>query len=266
MKIKNRVIWGTLVAILGVLFGLAPSSKAVPVTVQELQTAPFEPVHIDVTGFYSGKVHAGVIQLLVNGTSTNGFCIDPFHFGLRDPQAYQMVPLTSAPKDDHLTAGAHMSAGEAATVSELWALAYPFIGADPVKAAALQIAIWEVIGGNQFSLTSAQDYGASLLLAAVDAPNYNGPKANLIALTGPGQDFVIADPSLPKPDPMPVPTPAPQAVPDNGSTISLFTMALAALTLATLVNAGRSTSNAQRPMKPCLRRDSNPHDLTITGF
>ena len=222
MKIKNRVIWGTFVAIFGALLGLAPSSKAVSITVQELQTAPFEPVRIDVTGFYSGKVHAGVIQLLVNGTPTDGFCIDPFHFGLRGLQAYQMVPLTSAPKNDHLTPGAHMTAGEAASISELWALAYPLIGSDPVKAAALQIAIWEVIGGNQFSLTSAQDYGASLLLATVEAPNYHGPKANLIALTGPGQDFVIADPSPPKPDP----TPVPQAVPDHGSTITLFGLAL----------------------------------------
>jgi hypothetical protein len=233
MKIKYPVIRPTLLAALGFSLALAPSLKAIPVTVQEVRTAPFENVWINVTGFYSGKTHAGVIQLLLNGTATDGFCIDPFHFGLGGPQPYQMVPLTSAPKNDHLTPGAHMTAGEAATISELWALAYPLIGSDPVKAAALQIAIWEVIGGNQFSLTSAQDYGASLLLTTVEAPNYHGPKANLIALTGPGQDFVIPDPSPPKP----APTPVPQSVPDHGATLILFGLALAALALVNLANA-----------------------------
>jgi hypothetical protein len=75
--------------------------------------------------------------------------------------------------------GTHMTASEAETISELWALAYPLIGFNLRKAAGLQIAIWEVVGGNQFKLTSAKDYGAGLLLTTVEASNYNGPKANL---------------------------------------------------------------------------------------
>jgi len=111
-----------------------------------------------------------------------------------------------------------MTASEAETISELWALAYPLIGSNPRKAAGLQIAIWEVVGGNQFHLRSARDYGASVLLSTVRAPNYNGPKANLVALTGPGQDYVIDPPGR-------------QLVPDNGATMTLFGLALAALAL-----------------------------------
>lgn len=175
---------------------------------------------IRVAGTQSGQVHSGVSRLLVNGVLTNGFCIDPFHSFIGGPQAYQMVPLTSAPKDDHLIPGTHMTPSEAETISELWALAYPLIGSNPRKAAGLQIAIWEVVGGSQFRLKSARDYGARVLLSTVRAPNYNGPKANLIALTGPGQDYVI------DPDPH-----GRELVPDNGATITLFGLALTALAL-----------------------------------
>ncbi len=217
---KNRVTRRILIVPLALLFGLAPSSKAVPITVQQIGITPYETVSVRVACAQIGNVHAGVSQLLVNGTLTNGFCIDPFHSIMGGPQAYEMVPLTSAPKDDHLIPGAHMTASEAETISELWALAYPLIGSNPRKAAGLQIAIWEVVGGSQFHLKSARNYGASVLLSTVRASNYNGPKANLIALTGPGQDYVI------DPDP-----PGRELVPDNGATMTLFGLALATLTL-----------------------------------
>ena len=215
---KNRTTRRILIAPLALLLGLAPSSKAVPITVQQIGITPYETVSIRVTGAQSGQVRAGVSRLLVNGVLTNGFCIDPFHSTIGGPQPYKMVPLTSAPKDDHLIPGTHMTASEAETISELWALAYPLIGSSPRKAAGLQIAIWEVVGGSQFHLRSAKDYGASLLLSTVRAPNYNGPKANLVALTGPGQDYVIDPPGR-------------QLVPDNGATMTLFGLALAALAL-----------------------------------
>ena len=215
---KIRTTRRILIAPLALLLGLAPSSKAVPITVQQIGITPYETVSIRVTGAQSGQVRAGVSRLLVNGVLTNGFCIDPFHSVMGGPLAYEMVPLTSAPKDDHLIPGTHMTASEAETISELWALAYPLIGSNPRKAAGLQIAIWEVVGGNQFHLRSARDYGASVLLSTVRAPNYNGPKANLVALTGPGQDYVIDAPGR-------------HLVPDNGATMTLFGLALAALAL-----------------------------------
>ena len=193
--------------------------QATAVTVQEDGISPYEIVSITVPIPYSGGVYAGLNQLLVDGVLTNGFCIDPFHFSVSGPQPYYVVDLTSAPKDDHLIAGSHMTGAEAVLISELWALAYSGIGNDAAKAAALQIAIWEVVGGSDFQLTSADDFGAGQLLSMVEAPNYSGPTANLLALTGPGQDFVIAG------DP----------VPDGGTTLALFGLALAGLATAGFV-------------------------------
>jgi VPDSG-CTERM motif len=144
-----------------------------------------------------------------------------------------------------------MTPAEAETISELWALAYPLIGADPRKAAALQIAIWEVVGGNQFHLTSGRDYGASRLLSIVEAPNYAGPRAGLMALTGPGQDFVI-DPTDHVSVSVPVPPRVPVSVPDTGSTLGLFGLALTGLVVLRLATARRRMSSSE-PSKLAYR-------------
>ena len=201
-------------------FLCALGAKAAPVTVEELSVSPAEIVQISVTGFYNGGAYAGINNLLVNSIATNGFCIDPFHFSIGGPQAYQSVLLEQAPKDDHLISGTHMTTDDAALISKLWAMAYTSIGSDAQKAAAFQIAIWEIVGGSDFHLTSLNDYGASLLLTQAMA--YAGPGANLIALTGPGQDYVIAGPS---------------SVPDSGSTVVLLSSTLLALFLAKRIGA-----------------------------
>jgi hypothetical protein len=192
--------------LLGVL--LAVSANATPVTLQELTVAPYQIVTISVTGFYTGGVYAGINKLLVDSVAADGFCIDPFHFSIGGPQSYNSVPLTSAPKDDHLITGTHMTPGEADLISKLWTVGYsPSLTAE--QAAALQIAIWDVVGGTDFHLTSANDYGASVLLA--NATSYSGPRANLTALTGPGQDFLVA---------------RPPGVPDSGTTLSLLAISV----------------------------------------
>jgi hypothetical protein len=164
-----------------------------------------------VTGFYTGGVYAGVNKLLVDSVLTDGFCIDPFHFSIGGPQSYNSVALISAPKDDHLLAGTHMTGAEAFLNTWVWTVGYSAC-LTAEQAAGLQIAIWEVVGGADFHLTSANDYGASALL--ISAASYGGPLANLIALTGPGQDFVIA---------------GPPRVPDTGATSTLFASALVSL-------------------------------------
>jgi hypothetical protein len=68
------------------------------------------------------------------------------------------------------------------------------------------------------------------LLSTVEAPNYTGPQADLVALTGPGQDFVI-DPSRR--------VSVPVSVPDNGSTMTLLGLALAIVVLFGLVKLKR---------------------------
>ncbi len=199
-------------------FASTLSLKANPVTVQDLSVTPSKVVSISVTGFYSGGVYAGINNLLVNSVATQGFCIDPFHFSIGGPQPYESVALDQAPKDDHLIPGTHMTSTEAALIGNLWAMAYADIGTNAEKAAAFQIAIWEIVGGSDFQLTSQNDYGASLLLAQAQA--YTGPSVNLIALTGPGQDYVIAG-----------------SVPDSGTTAMLLVVAFGALLLAQKIAA-----------------------------
>jgi hypothetical protein len=75
----------------------------------------------------------------------------------------------------------------------------------------------EIVGGVNFSLVGssvkgANDYGASVLLQDVASDSGNG--ARLIALTGPGQDYVVQNP---------------KATPDSGTTLSFLAMTLLCL-------------------------------------
>jgi hypothetical protein len=86
-----------------------------------------------------------------------------------------------------------MGSAEALKIEQLWRYAYtPDMGA--AQAAGLQIAIWDIIGagasgGATFTLNGT-DYGASGLLTWVN-DNPNAAAANLLGVTGPGQDYVI---------------------------------------------------------------------------
>jgi hypothetical protein len=179
------------------------SASANQVTVQEVTTQPYEIVQISVPGFYTGGVYAGIAKLLVDGKPTDGFCIDPFHFSSTSPLLYDVVPLESAPKPPGT-----MGSGNADLVRKLWALNYSANMSAPL-AAGLQVAIWEVVGGSNFSVIG-NDYGASTLLTTAQA--YNGSGADLIAVTGSGQDYVIKN------------------IPDAGSTILLLGIACLAVT------------------------------------
>ncbi len=174
------------------------------ITVEELGTGPAEIVKINATGIGSVRVYAGVLKLNVDGVLMDGFCIDPFHFSSGSMSGYQSVPLTSAPKGDF------MSAATATEIARLWGTYYsPTM--DSQTAAGLQIAIWELVGGSGFHLLSNNDYGASGFASVVENSNYGGPVANLIGLTGPGQDYAI--------DP----------VPDVASTWGLLALAMVGL-------------------------------------
>ena len=87
-----------------------------------------------------------------------------------------------------------MGAAEATQIEQLWLYAYsPSMSAS--AAAGMQIAIWKIIGagatgGATFTLNSANDYGAAGLLTWLSS-NSSAPRANLLGLTGPGQDYVI---------------------------------------------------------------------------
>jgi len=195
---------------------LASTSQANTFTVQELGVSPGAVTKISVSGFYTGEVNAGIVNLVVDGVAMNGFCIDLFHFSLSSSSSYQFLPLADAPK----TPGT-MNATQASQISDLWAMAYsPTMTAE--QAAGMQIAIWEIVGGSGFSVLG-NEFGASALLSELQS--YSGPGANLIALSGPGQDYVV------------------QRVPESGSTLAFFALAVLALAFTRTFRLSFLTSN-----------------------
>src|SRR5438874_6697353 len=175
------------------------------------------PAHISLSTGFNGFVGAGIKKVRVDGAQMDAFCIDPFTMALRSSPGYKFVPLTKAPE-----APWTLSASRATEISDLWAMFYsPNMTTN--KAAGLQLAIWEIVGGDAFTVIG-KDYGSGRMLAALQT--YSGPGANLIALTGPGQDYVVLTPpgqsdestppphqSTPTPPPHSTPTPTPHSTP-----------------------------------------------------
>jgi hypothetical protein len=186
----------------------APSTHAV--LVEDLGVRKGAPAHISLSTGFNGFVGAGIRKIQVDGVQMDAFCIDPFTMALRSSPGYKFVPLTKAPE-----APFTLSASEATEISDLWAMFYN-PGMKENKAAGLQLAIWEIVGGDDFSIIG-KDYGANLMLAALGS--YSGPGAGLIALTGPGQDYVVLTPPgqgyqiTPTPTPHSTPTPTPHSTP-----------------------------------------------------
>jgi hypothetical protein len=197
-----------------ILAGAVWQAAAIPVTVQELG---IDPAHetVQLTSSTLGTVwaYAGIIDLKVNGVSVNGFCIDPFHWSIPGVQNYNAVDLSIAPKSP--VNG--MGAATALDIEQLWQQYYSS-GMSSQNAAGLQIAIWELVGGSNFTLNSTPDYGASGMLNWLKN-NANAPTADLIGLTGPGQDYVI--PNFPGSNV--------REVPDGGATALLLCFAMAGL-------------------------------------
>lgn len=216
IRMKRQIKWVALGFITVAAFVATPVSTfglsiGDNITVAESSVNPNQVVQISVSGFYSGGVYAGINQLLINGSQTvNGFCIDPFHFSSSSSLPYVVVDLATAPKGDA------MGALNATYIQRLWGSYYsPTMSAS--AAAGLQIAIWEITGGTSFQLTSGNDYGAAGFLAAVQSQNYSGPVADLLALSGRGQDYVVQG------------TSSGGSVPDGGTTAILLGAALCGL-------------------------------------
>src|SRR6266550_3667663 len=188
--------------------GLAAITSAQAHLVEDFGVRRGAPAHISLSTGFSGFVGAGIKNIHVDGVQMDAFCIDPFTMALRSSPGYKFVPLTKAPE-----APFTLSASEAIEISDLWAMFYN-PGMKENKAAGLQLAIWEIVGGDDFSIIG-KDYGANLMLAALRS--YSGPGAGLIALTGPGQDYVVLTPpgqgdeSTPTPRPHSTPTPTPHS-------------------------------------------------------
>jgi hypothetical protein len=202
-------------ALIGFSLAAAVMLKANPVTVQEVGVGANQVVNITSSTLGGADVYAGVIDLLVNGTPTAGFCIDPWHWSISGSQAYNSEPLSAGPKPVISTPDP-MGATTAIEIAQLWQNFYsPTI--TNTTAAALQIEIWELVDSavttGTFTLNSAPSSVLSSLASMKNwlSSNPNAPAANLMALTGPGQDYVV--------DP----------VPDGGSTVALLGLGFIAL-------------------------------------
>jgi hypothetical protein len=234
----NRTVPFLLVPLFAVLLALvAPAiSQANTFTVQELGVTPGTVATISVTGFYTGGVYAGINKLVVDGVAMDGFCIDPFHFSMSSSPGYQFLPLASAPKPPGT-----MNSTQASEISDLWAMLYsPTMSAN--NAAGLQIAIWEIVGGSKFSVLG-NDYGASTMLAQLNG--FTGPGAHLVAVSGPGQDYVVPTSS----------GSGRENIPENGSTLSFFAVAALALGV-THTFASSFTANSRRALSRVAVRRS----------
>lgn len=191
-----------------VVIGLAYQSPAVPVTVQEGGMGPNEVVELTSSTLGTVWAYAGTIDIIVNGKPTDGYCIDPFHWGIAAPEPYNTEALGNGPKPP----AGPMGAATALKIEQLWQQYYAHDMSN-ANAAGLQIAIWELVGGQNFHLDSGNDYGAGSMLDWVNTHS-DAPAANLIALTGPGQDYVVPN------------------LPDGGQTALLLSLAIAGLFVA----------------------------------
>jgi hypothetical protein len=120
-----------------------------------------------------------------------------------------------------------MGSTAATEIEDLWYLYFPTAEHSSSAAAALQIAIWEevVAGVTSQNQMPSSDYfwispsDPNAIAAAADIASligYNGPAADLVGLTGAGQDYVIDAP----------PTGNTLPIPDGGVTAALLCAAL----------------------------------------
>jgi hypothetical protein len=193
-------------AILGSLSLAALTAHANPVTVQE-EVGEYPGKTVSVTSSTLGTVTFGadIDVIKVNGNLTDAFCIDPWHFAHGGvTETYNEESLSLAPN----APGGPMGAIAATKIEQLWAEFFATAltdsknSSDETLAAALQVAIWEVVasgdGTGTFTFNGPASVGTA---AAADlawlAANPGAPHADLVAIVpvGRGQAYVI--PSIP---------------------------------------------------------------------
>src|SRR5206468_9466183 len=137
--------------------GLVATISAQAHLVEDFGIRNGAPAHISLSTGFNGFVGAGIKKIRVDGVQMDAFCIDPFTMALRSSPGYKFVPLTKAPE-----APWTLSASRATEISDLWAMFYkPMM--KQKNAAGLQIAIWEIVGGDRFTVIG-KSYGANRML------------------------------------------------------------------------------------------------------
>jgi len=199
-----------LTILVGCAVFAALSTQAAPlaigdiVTVAETGVSPSQSVTIHSSTLGTLQTAAGLTHITVNGVSTVGFCIDPFQYSSGSNQPYTVNAVKDAP------VGIPMGVANAKIIGQLWTSYFTSALSNASVAAGLQIAIWETVGGSNFSLVSGNDYGAAAMLLAVTGSSI-ASAPNLFALTSrTSQDYIIQ-------------------VPEGGATVALLGLALIGL-------------------------------------
>src|SRR6266705_2884911 len=150
----------TLALTVAAALSLVAANPAQAHLVEDFGIRDGAPAHISLSTGFNGFVGAGIKKVRVDGVAMNGFCIDPFTVALHSSAGYRFVPLTKAPE-----APWTLNATEATEISDLWAMFYKPKMKNK-KAAGLQIAIWEIVGGDDFTVIGKSS-GANRTLAAL---------------------------------------------------------------------------------------------------
>lgn len=212
----------TLLQMSAIALGLTGLSlRADTIQVQENGVGANETVWITSSNLGDNlHVYAGVLNLSVDGVATTGFCIDPWHWSSGSALPYTVESLSNAPKSANDSTPNPMGAQTALQIEQLWQ-AYFVNGITNVTAAALQIKIWQLVDAavdnGSFKLLSVDGPDSAAVYSSIDgmtdflAQNPNASTADLVAITGRGQDYVIKN------------------VPDAGSTLALLGLAFAGL-------------------------------------
>ena len=187
-------------AALGLMSLAAVSLSGEPLAVVEAGVGAYQVVNISSSTLGDNLwVYACSIDILVDGNSTQGFCIDPWHWSLNGTMAYNSEDLAAGPKNP-----GPMGAATALQVEQLWQQYYSPAMSNS-NAAGLQIAIWDLVsasvsaatdGAYWYTLNSGDDYGAGSMIAWVES-DPTAAAANLVAITGTGQDYVVQASALP---------------------------------------------------------------------
>lgn len=206
-----------LLALSCVSFLTGVSVRADSVTVAEVGVGANETVWINSSNLGNNlHVYAGVLNLTVDNVATNGFCIDPWHWSSGSALSYTLESLDNAPKSANGGSPNPMGASTALKIEQLWQQYYTS-GISNVNAAALQIEIWQLVdlavNNGTFALISIDGDSAAVMSSIADMDafltnNPNAAAANLVAVTGAGQDYVI------------------QNVPEGGATALLLGLVL----------------------------------------
>jgi hypothetical protein len=164
---------------------------------------PYEVSHDGgiVAGYYKHDITAATGSGVYVADPLMGFCMDLSQAPANTDTTFDVVPLTEAPSPTFI--GAPITAAKADLLRELWGRHYSTTMANQ-QAAEFQLAVWEIV----FETSEVYNIGTGSLRsndlnagtnALLSSLNGMGPKADLVALTHPQYQDMLAQAQVPAP-------------------------------------------------------------------